>query len=167
MSLTGDAGFNVWVISDTHLKCGKDLPAAFVDNLRREDIIIHLGDFVTVDVADYLGSLARLEAVAGNCDPPRLKRSFPTSKTIELEGVRIGLAHGRGSFSETLASVRAEFDGRVDIALFGHTHAPHKCRIDRTIYFNPGSLTGGRGIAGSYGLLYLDGHDTRAEVFEI
>lgn len=167
MSFAGDAGYNIWIVSDTHLKCGKHLPASFIERVSREDIIVHLGDFTSLEVADYLGSLARLEAVCGNCDPPTIRNIFPPRKVIRLENLRIGLTHGSGGVSETLSSVVKEYDNKVDIALFGHTHIPHCSRRGSTVFFNPGSLTRGRRVAGSYGMIRSDSESLWPEVFEV
>jgi putative phosphoesterase len=167
MSFAGDAGYNIWVISDTHLKSGDHLPAHFIDRVSREDIIIHLGDFISIEVVDFLRSLARLEAVSGNCDSPAIRNLFPSRKVIRPDNLEIGLIHGRGGIAETLSSVAREFVGKVDIALFGHTHMPHHSRSGRTVLFNPGSLTGERGVAGSYGLIRSDGENVWGELFEV
>ena len=167
MSFAGDAGYNIWVISDTHLKCGKYLPAAFLKKVSREDIIIHLGDFISLEIVEYLRSLARLEAVSGNCDAREVKGLFPSRKILRLGGLSIGLMHGHGGPSETLSFVASQYDGKVDIALFGHTHVPHHSRPAGTVFFNPGSLTGGRGCDGSYGMIRTDGENVWGELFEL
>lgn len=167
MSFAGDAGYNIWVVSDTHLKCGKYLPADFVRKVSREDIIIHLGDFISLEIVEHLQSLARLEAVSGNCDIRDVKKMFPPRRIIRLQGISIGLMHGHGGPSETLSSAASEYEGKVDIALFGHTHIPHHSRSGRTVFFNPGSLSGGRGHCGSYGMIHTDGENVWGELFEL
>ena len=121
MSNLRDTQYRIWVISDTHLRSRAILPRAFTRRVNREDIVIHLGDFVSLELAEYLQSICRLEAVYGNCDPPLIRERFPVKKILELSGKKIGLTHGRGSLSETIHRVREEFEGKVDIALFGHT----------------------------------------------
>jgi putative phosphoesterase len=167
MSFAGDAGYNIWVISDTHLKCGKYLPGPFVDRVSREDLIIHLGDFISLEIVEFLQSLARLEAVSGNCDPPAIRGLFPPRKVIRPGTLKIGLTHGSGGVSEALSAVAGEYGEKVDLALFGHTHLPHHSREGRTVFFNPGSLTRGRGGVDSYGMLRWDGEHAWGELFEI
>ena len=157
----------IWVISDTHLRSGQNLPASFTSKVNREDVIIHLGDFISLDVVQYLESLAGLEAVSGNCDSHAIKDIFPSRKIIDLDGLRIGLIHGRGAPSATLDTVRKEFEGKVDIALFGHTHDPYHGRFGGTVFFNPGSLIEGRGNGRSYGLLCHEGAEVWGEIFKI
>ena len=67
----------IWVISDTHLRAGQILPEAFTKKVDREDIVIHLGDFVSFDVAEQIKDIATLKAVSGNCDPPSLRNIYP------------------------------------------------------------------------------------------
>jgi putative phosphoesterase len=157
----------VWVISDTHLISGQNLPGFFTSQVNREDIILHLGDFISLDVVQSLESLARLEAVHGNCDCYQIKDIFPSKKIVELDGLKIGLIHGKGGPAETLNAARKEFEGRVDIALFGHTHDPYHGRFGGTVFFNPGSLVEGRGNSISYGLLFHDGDEVRGKIFKI
>ncbi len=157
----------IWVISDTHLRSGQNLPAFFTNQVDREDVIIHLGDFISLDVVQYLESLASLEAVSGNCDSSEIKSIFPPTRIIELDGLKIGLNHGKGEPSGTLDRVRKEFEGRVDIALFGHTHNPFHGRFGGTVFFNPGSLVEGRGNRKSYGSLCHQDNEVWGEIFEI
>jgi len=148
----------IWVISDTHLRKGQILPESFVENIRREDCIFHLGDFISLDVIEFLNGKCRFEGVVGNCDAPDIRRIMPSKKIVEIEGKKIGLIHGRGGSHESEELAKSEFSGRVDIALFGHTHIAKTYQDNGTVYLNPGSLTDGRGENTSFGLLHLDDH---------
>ncbi len=161
-----DLSGKIWVVSDTHLRSDKFLPDAFRHKVSREDIILHLGDFVSFDVVRGLRNIARLEAVHGNCDPPDLRKEFPSVRVIEIAGKRIGMTHGGGPHSDALRRVTHEFQGKVDIALFGHTHRPYHSKSGGTLFFNPGSLTDGRGNSSSFGLLHLAG-EIYGEIFEL
>ena len=162
---SGIAARNIWVISDTHLKSEKNLPAEFVSRVSREDLIIHLGDFISSKVVDFLNNIASLKAVSGNCDPPEVKRLFPPTMIVNLGGLKVGLMHGSGGQSETINRALRDFEGKVDIAMFGHTHTPCHFRSGNTLFFNPGSLTEGRGNPTGYGLLHLD-DEIWVEMFE-
>ncbi len=107
-------------------------------------------------VVKRLKSIARLEAVSGNCDPPEITDVFPRHKIINLDGLKIGLMHGSGAPSITIETAKKEFESKVDIALFGHTHVSCHLRSGPTLFFNPGSLTEGRGNGSGYGLLHLE-----------
>lgn len=157
---------NIWVISDTHLKSGENLPVSFINRLGREDLIIHLGDFTSLDVVYFLESVAALEGVSGNSDNSDVRNIFPPRKIIELGGFSIGLTHGSGSATDTIGAARREFENKVDIALFGHTHKSCSFKSGRTLFFNPGSLTRGRGAGVGFGLLRLD-ENPRAEYRQI
>ena len=60
-------------LSDTHLMNGDHLPVAVVTLAREADIILHAGDFVSLQAYSDLKSLGRLVAVRGNSDSPQLK----------------------------------------------------------------------------------------------
>lgn len=168
MSDLPDDPEKIWVISDTHLRSGQILPETFTRRVQREDIIIHLGDFISPEIANQLkGLTARLEAVSGNCDPPSIKNEFPPNKVIEIANRKIALIHGRGGYADTVARVRDMYKGKVDAALFGHTHAPHQSKADGTFFFNPGSLIQSRRGPESLGVLHLDGDTPWGEIITL
>ncbi len=157
----------IWVVSDTHLKSGNILPDSFIKNVKREDIVIHLGDFVSLEIVARIEAKARLEAVSGNCDPGPIRSRFPRQKIIDIYGIKIGLTHGAGGRSETLQKARAMFEGKVEVALFGHTHTAHHSKSGGTLFFNPGSLTQSRNGPESFGQLCFDDGEIWGEVIEI
>jgi uncharacterized protein len=67
------------IISDTHLPVrGKDLPAPVWVAVDAADVVIHAGDWVSVDLLDALeGRAARLIGVWGNNDGPELRAGLP------------------------------------------------------------------------------------------
>jgi len=157
----------IWVVSDTHLRSDQILPDSFTRRVVREDIIIHLGDFVSLEIIKQLRVIARLEAISGNCDPSSIRRLFPANKVIDIAGYKIGLAHGKGGYIETIKGVEKQFKGKVDVALFGHTHGPYHAKSDGTVFFNPGSLSMSRQGPESFGLLHLDNEGVWGEVIEL
>ena len=157
----------IWIISDTHLKSDQILPDSFTRRVGREDIIIHLGDFVSPEIVNRLKELARLEAVSGNCDPLSIKNQYPQFKIIEIAGFKIGLMHGKGGNVEAVRKVERQFEGNVDVALFGHTHIPYNAKSNGIVFFNPGSLSQSRRGPESFGLLHLEGDGIWCEIFEL
>ncbi|UCC78761.1 MAG: metallophosphoesterase [Candidatus Zixiibacteriota bacterium] len=157
----------IWVVSDTHLRSGQILPDPFTRRVRREDIIIHLGDFVSPDIIEQLRAIARLEAVSGNCDPSSIKNLFPSNRIIEISGYKVGLAHGKGGRVETVKSVERQLVGKVDVALFGHTHNPYHAKSGGTVFFNPGSLSQSRQGPETFGLLHLGVEGIWGEIIEL
>ena len=85
----------VAVISDTHLPRGtRALPDECVRLLRRADLILHGGDFVTETFLHELRALGPpVEAVYGNMDEPALKSALPREHVVEAGGARIGMVH--------------------------------------------------------------------------
>jgi uncharacterized protein len=69
------------VISDTHLpKSKKGLPARLIVELQHADMIMHAGDWQTIDVYKKLQSYARVEGVYGNVDDHEIIGLFPLKK---------------------------------------------------------------------------------------
>lgn len=157
----------IWVVSDTHLRSGQILPDPFTRRVGREDIIIHLGDFISPDIIEQLRKIARLEAVSGNCDPSSIRNLFPSSKVIDIAGHKIALTHGHGGHLETIKRVEKQYRGKVDAVLFGHTHSQYHSKKDSTVFFNPGSLSMSKRGPETFGLLHLDREEIWGEVIEL
>lgn len=151
----------VGVVSDTHLpRFGDQLPERLRRGLGEEgvDLILHLGDFTGPEVPRLLESLAPLEAVAGNNDPPDLVRRFGRRKIVTVGGVRIGMVHGDGARGTTTSrSVSAFEKDAVDVICFGHSHQPLCERRGETWLVNPGSPTDKRTqVRYSYAIIEIE-----------
>jgi putative phosphoesterase len=133
----------VVIVSDTHIpRRAKLLPAALMKGLKKADVILHAGDWVDLSVYRELSRFAPVYGVAGNCDPPKVRKAFGARRILELEGWRIGIVHGDGQKGTTQNRALAAFEGeKTDLIIFGHSHLPYKARYGRTLLFNPGSPT--------------------------
>jgi uncharacterized protein len=148
----------IGVLSDTHIPSrAPGLPHRLLESLRGVDLILHAGDITTLSVLQRLSIIAPLEAVSGNVDSPDVVAALPRSRVLELEGKRVGLVHGDGTGSSTLARAQRAFTGlELDVIVFGHSHSAYCQWHDKTLMFNPGSPTDKRRAPRpSYGLLRL------------
>jgi putative phosphoesterase len=132
----------VAVISDTHLPRGaRRLPDACVARLRDADAILHAGDLMELEVLQLLQGLGPpVHAVRGNVDSGELIARLPAMRTIEFEGVRIGMVHDAGPKDGRLARMRRRFPD-TQAVVFGHSHVPLHEERDGFQIFNPGSPT--------------------------
>ncbi len=132
----------VAVLADTHLPRGsRRLPEACVRRIVAADLLIHLGDFSTVEAYDEFAALGpELVAVHGNVDEPALRKRLPERTTIKLGGVALGLIHDAGPKTGRLARMRDAFPDAAAV-LFGHSHLPLHERERGFQIFNPGSPT--------------------------
>lgn len=131
------------VISDTHLpKRKKGLPARLIEELQEADMIIHAGDWQTIDVYKELQKYAKVVGVYGNVDDEEITELLPSKIIVKACGFTIGITHGHGKGMTTEKRAIAAFEGeKVDCIIFGHSHIPVKrCEGDIFI-FNPGSPT--------------------------
>ncbi|MFV9631759.1 MAG: metallophosphoesterase [Methanosarcinales archaeon] len=138
----------ITVISDTHLKPQHSidiLPVPLLNMLTRSDMIVHAGDFVSMDCYNELNSMNRLIGVAGNMDTPELKQILPKHTTFEIDGIRIGVTH-RGQLSSTNVTGLGYFarELKVDLLIFGHIHTPKLHTIGDITLLCPGSPTSPR-----------------------
>ena len=134
----------VAVISDTHLPRGaRRLPDACVERIAGADLLLHAGDFSTLEVLRELEAIGPpVVGVHGNVDSADLRRLLPEQRVVEAGGVRIGMVHDAGTRAGRLERMRRRFAGRADLAVFGHSHLPlHEQGPDGFQIFNPGSPT--------------------------
>lgn len=158
----------IGVISDTHMpRSAKRLPAAVIEAFGGVDLILHLGDWVTLDVYEQLAALAPVEGIAGNNDPGEIIDRFGHRKILTLGTYRVGLVHGHTPFAGRSTEEKAQLSFRedeVDAILFGHSHQPLLKQENGVLLFNPGSATDKRRESRySIGLLQLneDGIEAR------
>jgi putative phosphoesterase len=127
-------------LSDTHLKTG-EIPPQLQALIEEYDIVVHAGDFSTVDAYKAFNASGKLKAVFGNDDVPQLKKLLPERLKFEVEGVKIGLVHEGGlSITNMTAQGYLAKEMEVDILIFGHLHRPLIEKTD-VMLICPGSPT--------------------------
>jgi hypothetical protein len=134
----------VAVISDTHMpRGGRRLPDPFVERIEAADLLVHAGDFMTVEVLRELERIGPpLAGVHGNVDSAELRRLLPTERVVAVERARIALIHDAGPSAGRLERMRRRFGDGADAVVFGHSHLPlHERADDGFQIFNPGSPT--------------------------
>ena len=134
----------VAVISDTHLPRGaRRLPEACVERIAAADLLLHAGDFSTLDVLRELEAIGpQVAGVHGNVDSAELRRLLPTGRLVEVEGAHIAIVHDAGPRVGRMQRMRARFGDRADVVVFGHSHTPlHEQADDGFQILNPGSPT--------------------------
>jgi putative phosphoesterase len=132
------------VISDTHLPRGaRRLPEACVERIAEADLLLHAGDFSTLDVLRELEAIGPpVAAVHGNVDSAELRRLLPAERVVDAGGASIGMIHDAGPRAGRLERMRRRFGGRADLVVFGHSHMPlHEQAADGFQLLNPGSPT--------------------------
>ncbi|SEN59383.1 hypothetical protein SAMN05192533_115130 [Mesobacillus persicus] len=131
------------VVSDTHIpKRAKQFPQTLIHDLEYADLIIHAGDWQTLEVFHDLCQYGRVVGVTGNVDSPELGKRLNSREIVQAEGMRIGVVHGHGTGKTTEKRAMSAFVGdRVDCIIFGHSHIPVLKNNSGIVLFNPGSAT--------------------------
>ena len=132
------------VISDTHLPRGaRRLPDACVERIAAADLLLHAGDFSTLDVLRELEAIGPpVVGVHGNVDSADVRRLLPEERVVEADGARIAMVHDAGARQGRLERMRRRFGDRADVVVFGHSHLPlHEEAPDGFQILNPGSPT--------------------------
>ena len=132
---------------------------------------MHAGDVYVNRVLDELAVIAPVIAAVGNGDEgldghrfklePEERIKF--AHLLEVEGVRIGLAHALPTPDETsdevfLRAMKTHFGAPVDVLVMGHSHLESVRRFGATLVVNPGSATLPRNlvdIPGTVGILEI------------
>ncbi len=142
----------ILVVSDSH---GHANRLGWLVEEVQPNCILHLGDGARD--ADQVRSQypqIPLFSVAGNCD---IGSSAPAQQLIELEGVRMFLAHGHfyGVKQGRDAFIQAARSAGAHIALYGHTHVAEARELpDGMWLMNPGSAQPWDRT--SYGIIMLE-----------
>jgi putative phosphoesterase len=132
------------VIADTHLPRGaRRLPTSCVERILAAELLLHAGDFSTLEVVRELEAIGPpLAAVHGNVDSAEVRDLLPEERVVEADGARIALVHDAGPRRGRLERTRRRFGDRADALVFGHSHLPlHETASDGFQIFNPGSPT--------------------------
>jgi len=161
----------IGLIADTHATSLRGLWEYLDPVFHGVDLIIHAGDIVTSEVLEELATYGPVHAVLGNND--RWDLNVPEHLVLEVEGVRIGVTHGTGTYRGITERVYAAFhpsshpvaDGEigsghrtgVDVIVHGHSHVPRVQTYEGVLIVNPGSATQARDPRGeSVALLHID-----------
>ncbi len=150
----------IGVLADTHIpdrsrRLHPQIMEIFTE--AKVEMILHAGDISIPRVLRELEKIAPVKAVRGNRDffwSPKLDLHL----VIEVQGKKIGMTHGHGSFSLYLKDkaryllkgqiptfdffvqrAKASLPDGVDVIIFGHNHAPMRKWQDGKLLFNPGS----------------------------
>ena len=130
-------------ISDTHLKDAA-FPQDLMEIIKDCDMVVHAGDFTSINCYKTLSSAVKLKAVYGNSDDDELKKLLPEKLKFEVGGVSIGVVHqGSLSITNKTALRYLALEMGVNVLIFGHLHRP---LIDKSnvMLVCPGSPTSPR-----------------------
>ena len=135
----------ITVISDTHVKPGqtiKILPSPLLDMLASSDMIVHAGDFVSLQCYNELSDINTVVGVSGNMDSQEVMQLLPKHTTFEVEGIRIGVTHqGQLSVVDMTGLGYLARELKVDMLIFGHIHMPRLIKSGDITLLCPGSPT--------------------------
>ena len=145
----------IGLISDTHIpEACEHLPPPVFEAFRGVDLVMHAGDIYVNRVLDELSAIAPVIAAIGNGDEGldgHRHKLAPDDRVkdahlLDIEGVRIGLAHALPTPDETSERVfqnamTEHFGGPVDVLVMGHSHLAGVVRFGGTLVVNPGSAT--------------------------
>jgi len=120
----------------------RDLPAPVWAAVDAADVVVHAGDWVSVELLDALEDrAARLVGVWGNNDGPPLRERLPEVARVQLDGVRLAVVHETGTAAGRERRCAAAYPD-VDVLVFGHSHIPWDTTAGRGLRLvNPGSPT--------------------------
>ena len=158
----------IGLISDTHIPDrARILPQKVIEAFSDVELILHAGDLTSPKVIDELEEIAPVMAVQGNMDRAN-GIDLPKAKTVEVEGVKIGLIHGEvypRADSAQLLYLAKELD--VDILVSGHSHQPKIEQSEGILLLNPGSPVVPRLADRTVMLLEINNREVNVEIVKI
>jgi uncharacterized protein len=131
------------LLSDTHLPVrAKKLPGQLWEAIDQADVVIHAGDWVSVELLDELESRSRrLIGCWGNNDGPELRVRLPEVARASLDGLAVAVVHETGASRGREERCEQAYPD-VDLLVFGHSHIPWDTTTPRGLrLLNPGSPT--------------------------
>ena len=130
------------LIADTHIpQRALDLPAQVWAEVDTADLVVHAGDWVSLDLLDQLQARATdLMGCWGNNDlGAEWRRRLPEVDRRTLAGVKVAVTHETGDKRGRDAFCDEKYVG-TDLVVFGHSHAPWDSTTPTGIrLLNPGS----------------------------
>jgi uncharacterized protein len=131
----------IGILSDTHLhEVSDELQRIKTLYLSDVDYILHAGDIVSVEVAEYFND-GNFFGVHGNMDTYGVRELLPEKTVLEFGPFRVGLIHGWGAKTGLEDRISNDFKD-VDVIVYGHSHSPANHMKDGILFFNPGTAIG-------------------------
>ena len=114
------------LIADTHIpQRALDLPTEVWRAVDDAEVVVHAGDWVSLDLVDRLAARCDLMGVWGNNDHGlEFRERLPEVSRRTLEGVRLAVVHETGDKRHRDAYVDQKFTASTDLLVFGHSHVP-------------------------------------------
>lgn len=134
---------SICIIGDTHVKNYEDLPVQIQEAIDKNEWLVHVGDYISVDLLDVLKKkkLDKFLGVYGNADPMSIRERLPSILIASINGVKIGISHPASGGSETFTESKVinQFkEEEIDVIIYGHTHEAKIIRRDKILLLNPG-----------------------------
>ncbi|KAB1187390.1 MULTISPECIES: metallophosphoesterase family protein [Haloferax] len=133
------------ILSDTHVPGRAEaIPTWIEDQVREADIVIHAGDFDTLETLEHLRDISNeFVGVCGNIDPPEI--NLPFVDIIEVDGLTFVVTHGTGTrtgYCSRVADLVRDAAGTDAVGVAGHIHEVIDEETDDGIrVLNPGTAT--------------------------
>ena len=144
------------VISDTHLHFPTEpLLHLYEAHMAHADALLHLGDVTGEATLAFFLNHPRFFGVAGNMDEQGVADHLPAMRKVELGGLVMGMAHGRGFGHDPGPALVRHFGAGTDLVLFGHTHVFQWTEHQGALLLNPGSATSPRRGGPTMAVLHL------------
>ena len=165
----------IGLISDTHLpqllRSLDELGPQIGEALTGVDLILHGGDVTVAGVLDWCEQFAPVLAARGNNDIFEDAR-LAEVQLLEVEGVRVGMAHELRPESRPIAEILDSSLGgeRVDVLIGGDTHVERLEYRDGVLLINSGSPSLPHHLStrlGTMGWLTIEGGRIEAEIFAL
>ncbi|MCW2600947.1 MAG: phosphodiesterase, family [Frankiales bacterium] len=113
------------LIADTHVpQRATDLPPEVWQAVDDADLVVHAGDWVSLDLLDRLEARADVLGCWGNNDHgTEFRKRLPEVGRRTVEGLNVAVVHETGDKRHREAFCDRTFP-ETDLLVFGHSHVP-------------------------------------------
>ncbi len=134
----------ILVISDTHCQSIEQFPKKVIEEIENAEIVVHLGDYISLNLVNELRDKKLFYGVHGNMDSYDVKAILPSNLIVNIEGYQIGLIHlsEGGPLFGIAKNLVGRFEKKVDAIIYGHIHKAEISKLDDVLLINPGTATG-------------------------
>ena len=163
----------IGLIGDTHIPSRQpEIPQLIIEDFKDKNIdyLVHLGDFTSFKVYEYLQDIFGKEKVIGikgNMDESKIKQELPETIDLNLFGHNIFITHGTGGPNIIIKRLNRSHDlSKYDIIIFGHVHRPYnEVWRDGKLYISPGTPMDKKFTSiNSYGYLRISQEKVEPEI---
>jgi len=151
----------ILAVADTHVESFDELPERLIRIMEDVDMVVHAGDYTSIDVLDRFIESCTFKGVYGNADDAQIKERLKSVEKLRVERIDVGILHS-GNYVNQFHDLgyKAKELG-VNLLIFGHIHRFVVERFGDVVVVCPGSPTLPRLSASSCAVIEIENRSVK------